>query len=388
MLQGRHALASPRKADITHLSQILHLCHFPRLLLSLLLSTFLLQHSDAVILGEELNFTEYDSRIVMCDYPEVAENNTCTCAPGFTRSVDTCIECTLGTYKSDPGDHTCTACPAHHTTFPIATDASDCICTFGYEPSAGTCSPCAISYYKNFKGNNSCLSCTPNATTAFTGSLYPSDCACLAGFEGAFDTGCTACRQDWFRATGDNGCLPCAANSGTSTIASTTHTACVCKPGFHLNSTSTECVACPLNTYKPELANSPCLSCPANSTAPTGSSSREQCTCDPGFWHDYASTSIFTCAKCVAGSWCPGQRAVHPCPVNSISSTGAASLEQCICTSSMFMQDGTCFNCPVDFYCPGDNQKYACPGHSTAPGSSSTLADCVCDNGFEKQSTI
>ena len=362
-----------------------------RLLATLLLGALVLRSTDAVVLGEDLNFTDYDGRVDACAHPEVAENNTCVCSPGFTRAASVCTSCALGTYKEAAGDHPCTSCPEHHTTFPNASEASDCICTFGYEPSAGTCLPCGIAAYKNFKGNNTCLSCTPNATTALAGSLYASDCTCLPGFEGAFDTGCSACPLDSFRAPTDNACRPCPANSGTPTEAAASEAACVCKAGFHPAApdaahAAAQCVACPVDTYKPELASSPCSACPANATSQAASSSREQCTCDPGFSHDYSSGPAFSCAACAAGSWCPGQRAVHPCPANSLSSTGAAALEQCICTSSMFMQDGTCFDCPADFYCPGDNQKHACPGHSAAPQRSSALADCVCDGGFEKQS--
>jgi hypothetical protein len=361
-----------------------------RMLATLLLGALVLRSADAVVLGEDLNFTDYQGQVVACAHPEVAENNTCVCSPGFTRADDACTSCALGTYKEASGDHPCTSCPEHHTTFPNASEASDCICTFGYEPpagaSAGACLPCGIGAYKNFKGNNSCLSCTPNATTALAGSLYASDCTCLPGFEGAFDTGCSACPRDSFRAPADSACRPCPANSGTPAPAAASEAACVCKAGFHPEPATAQCVACPADTYKPELASSPCSACPANATSPAASSSREQCTCDPGFSHDYSSGSAFSCAACAAGSWCPGQRAVHPCPASSLSSPGATALEQCICTSSMFMQDGTCFDCPADFYCPGDNQKHACPGHSAAPQRSSALADCVCDGGFEKQS--
>lgn len=366
----------------------LHTGQFVRLFATVTLYFILLSHTDAVVLEQDLNFTEYDSRVDVCTYPEIADNNTCTCSPGFTRSDNVCISCAPGSYKEDVGDHGCTPCPEHHTTFPNASEASDCICNFGYEPSSGTCLPCTVSYYKNFKGNNSCLSCTSNATTLLSGSLYPSDCICLPGFEGAFDTGCTPCDRDWFRATVDSACRQCPQNSGTATTASTTEAACVCKPGFHPDPATAQCVVCPVNMFKAELGSFPCSPCPQNSTSPAGSSLSQHCTCDPGFWHNHTSTPLFACAECTAGSWCPGQGAVNPCPANSLSHTGATAIEQCICASAMFMQAGACFDCPVDFYCPGDNQKHICPGHSAAPQRSTALSDCICDNGFEKDNSV
>jgi hypothetical protein len=259
-----------------------------------------------------------------------------------------------------------------------------CYQTFGYEPAAGACQPCALAFYKNFKGNNSCLACTANASTAVTGSLFASDCTCLPGFEGSYNSGCTQCPLDSFRAAADSVCRACPINAGTPAPGATAESACVCKPGFH--PAPALCAACPINTYKPELASAPCSACPVNSTSPPASSSREHCTCGPGFVHDYSAGAVFACAACPAGSWCPGQRAQHPCPANSMSAPGAIAPEQCTCAAAMFMQEASCLDCPADFYCPGDNQKHACPGHSAAPQRSSRLAACVCDGGFEKQS--
>ena len=128
-------------------------------------------------LGEDLNVSMYDGSVAACSHPEVAENNTCTCAPGFTWTDNVCTSCGLGTYKEEAGQHACTSCPDHHTTFPNATEAADCMCTHGHEPGLGAqpCSPCHPGFCKAFKGNNTCQSCTANATTPLAGSVYASD---------------------------------------------------------------------------------------------------------------------------------------------------------------------------------------------------------------------
>ena len=112
-------------------------------------------------------------RAATCSHPEVAENNTCTCAPGFTWTDNVCTSCGLGTYKEEAGQHACTSCPDNHTTFPNATEAADCMCTHGHEPGLGAqpCSPCHPGFCKAFKGNNTCQSCTANATTPLVGSV-------------------------------------------------------------------------------------------------------------------------------------------------------------------------------------------------------------------------
>ena len=145
-------------------------------------------------------------------------------------------------------------------------------------------------------------------------------------------------------------------------------------------------MACLPGTFKSALAMLACSACPGTSTSPPSSSAQEDCVRSAGFYHDYLSDApSFMCAVCTVGSWCPGQRAMHPCTDHSLSDPGATSREDCVCESSKFKQDEICFDCPLDSYCPGDNNKHACPGHSAALERSQALSDCICDGGFEKQ---
>jgi hypothetical protein len=163
----------------------------PRMLCVLLLSLGAVATSQDVYLVDDLNMSVYDGRVAACSHPEIAENNTCTCEPGYTRTDGVCTSCGLGSYKEEAGEHACTSCPDNHTTFPNATEAADCLCTHGYEPGLELqqCLQCSPGFYKAFKGNNACLQCTANATS-LAGSVAASDCGCVPGFESTFDTGC------------------------------------------------------------------------------------------------------------------------------------------------------------------------------------------------------
>ena len=383
------AAASPR--DSTSARPRRHFEAFRATNLNFFLATvgvcaLIAQPVTCVVLGEDLNVSYFDGRVEACSYPEVADNNTCACAPGFTLKDSVCTACALGSYTAEAGERECTLCPDHHTTFPNASEAADCICTYGYEPAveAQTCSPCAPGFYKAFRGNNACQPCTGNATTPLAGSVSAGACLCLPGFQGAFDTGCAACPVDFYRREGDDVCRSCPLHTGTREPATADDADCVCKPGFAFSVSA--CIPCPPGAYKPVLAMLGCSACPANSSSPDSSTSREDCVCHAGFFHDYGEDAAsFSCAPCTAGYWCPGQRAMHPCTANSLSERGATSRDQCICARSMFKQDDTCLDCPLDSYCPGDSAKYACPGNSAAPERSEGLSDCVCDGGFEKQ---
>ena len=377
-------------ATSSHVSVLLAVC------LTLLFSP---PSSADIFLSEDLNISDFDGRILTCSYPEVAINDTCTCAAGFTWENGLCTSCEIGTYKPDDGLHECTSCPEHHLTFENATEPEDCFCTYGYEPYGTlTCIVCQLGFYKDFIGNNLCLSCTGNASTLtqngadVAGSTSQEDCKCLPGFEGTFDTGCTACQVDYFKPgdTPAQSCTACTqlqANLGTTGPASDAASDCMCKPGFFLESNADTCIHCAPATYKPEIANLlECSACPANSNSTIASKSVEDCICDVGFFRDVGvGAGAFSCAQCTAGFFCPGQGLKQECTEHSLSTAGSTSQDQCTCISSKYKLADMCFDCPPDFFCPGDNAKHACPDNSEARGTSTSLSDCVCDGGFEKQ---
>jgi hypothetical protein len=354
------------------------------------------QPASAIFLSEDLDVSVFDGRILTCSHPEVANNDTCTCAAGFSWKNGLCTSCQSGTYKPDDGLHECTSCPVHHLTFENATELEDCFCTYGYEPSGVdmTCRACQPGFFKDYIGNNACLPCTVNASTLtqtggdITGSNSQTDCKCVSGFQGTFDTGCTACPVDYFKAsdTPDHGCTACTqlrANLGTIGDASGDASDCVCKPGFFLD--SDVCMHCASGTYKPEIANLlECSACPANSASAIASTNVDDCICDVGFFRDLGVGS-FSCALCPADFFCPGQGLKQKCTEHSHSAAGSTSQDQCMCISSKYKLVDTCFDCPPDFFCPGDNTKQACPENSEARANSTSLSECVCDGGFQKQ---
>lgn len=348
----------------------------------------------AIVLGEDLNTSEFNDVLSTCSYPEVARNDTCTCAAGFTWKNSFCGSCEAGKYKPDDGLHACTSCPEHHFSFENATELEDCVCTYGYEPddAYSMCRACESGFYKDFLGNNSCLACAANASTltqhgaSITASTLASDCRCLPGFEGSFDSGCNACAVDYFKAsdTPDQACTACTtlqAHLATLGPASDDAADCVCEPGFFL--ASGVCTPCVAGTYKPEIANLPaCRSCPPNSSSTSASTNIEDCVCGPGFFRD---PSVEWCSVCTEGYFCGIQGLRQKCTEYSHSIAGATSSDECICRSSWYKVAGTCFACPPDFFCPGDDTKHACPENSEASANSTSLSDCVCDGGFEKR---
>ena len=351
----------------------------------------------AIFLREDVNTSEFGSEIDACVYPQVAVNDTCTCAAGFTWQNSQCSSCERGKYKPEDGLHACTACPAHHSSFENATDAEDCFCVIGYERTGPeTCSACPAGWYKDFVGDGSCLACTPNASTftqqgaEVTASAYQTDCKCVAGYEGAFDTGCAACAIDYFKApdTPDQACVPCThvgVNLATLGPASDAAADCLCKPGF-FQTIAGACMQCAAGTYKPEIGMlAQCSTCPENSVSPAASKTVEDCVCDPGFFR-LDGTASFSCVLCTSDFYCPGLGQKLPCMLNSHSPSGSTSLDNCTCVPATYKLADACFACPPDFFCAGDNAKQACPENSQAPAGSDSLAKCVCDGGFEKQS--
>lgn len=349
-----------------------------------------------IFLLEDVNASEFGGEIGSCTHPEVAINDTCTCAPGFTWRNSQCSSCERGKYKPEDGLHECTACPAHHSSLENATEAEDCFCVIGYERTdPATCRACLTGFYKDFVGDGMCLPCTSNASTftpqgvPITASVSQTDCKCVAGYEGAFDTGCNACAVDYFKApdTPDQACVPCThvgVNLATLGTASDAAADCMCKPGFFLTPEGV-CTQCVAGTYKPEIGMlTQCSTCPANSFSPAASKTVEDCVCDPGFFRVDGTTG-FSCVLCPSNFYCPGLGQKLQCMLNSLSPAGSTSLDSCTCVSSMYKLADACFTCPPDFFCVGDNTKEACPENSQSPAGSDSLAQCVCDGGFQKQ---
>ena len=141
--------------------------------------------------------------------------------------------------------------------------------------------------------------------------------------------------------------------------------------------------------------------CRPFSRAQTGSTSQEQCMCEPGY---YSLNTTSDCKKCPPDNFCPGGLQVIPCPANATSAAGGHSAEACFCepglwrgcsrTESGLFKNNTghlciinwtapCSLCGANDICFNDTLVH-CPQHSTSPPGSSKPSHCVCNGGFEE----
>jgi hypothetical protein len=107
----------------------------------------------------------------------------CIAGYGGSAIINTCIACSLGTYKSTLDNIDCIACPTNTSTMMTAsTMVTNCMCQPGSTGiNGGICSLCAESTYKSTYGSDSCVSC-PLYAVSTIGSVNATDCKCMAGF--------------------------------------------------------------------------------------------------------------------------------------------------------------------------------------------------------------
>lgn len=170
----------------------------------------------------------------------------CTCLPGFSgNDGSACVACPAGTYKSLPGSgicdlcgvntysevlnatlpSTCHACDANAQSLAGSNAAKACTCNAGWTgPDGDTCTKCTAGKYKPSKGPYSCFSCQPGKYSAATG------------------------------AAAESVCMDCKSNSDSTEGASAPEE-CTCTSGYTLALNVSDCVECPVATYKEEQGN-------------------------------------------------------------------------------------------------------------------------------------
>ena len=110
----------------------------------LILLVYLSARAAAQALAGDLDLSDAEGRVDACEAPLVAHNDSCTCDAGAQWQGGQCAPCAAGYYKTSPGLHACSACPALTTSFEGATEADDCLCVPGYSSAAGACAPAAL----------------------------------------------------------------------------------------------------------------------------------------------------------------------------------------------------------------------------------------------------
>jgi hypothetical protein len=118
-----------------------------------------------------------------------------------------------------------------------------------------------------------------------------------------------------------------------------------------LEDESTFCAECPVDTYKSDDANGLCTPCPAYSTSPTGSLTEADCKCMAGYFRNNSE-----CVACPVGTYkaeVSDASACTSCPSTfTTAQTASASLDACVCAPGQaFLGDGNmCVDCAVDSY--------------------------------------
>jgi hypothetical protein len=130
-------------------------------------------------------------------------------------------------------------------------------------------------------------------------------------------------------------------------IGGTSENDCVCPPSTNFERIDMErnewdCI-CNEGLY---WENSKCNMCPDGQSAPRGSTSIANCTCQRGKY-PVDPDNLLTCTNCTVNHMCPlGSKTPIPCPPGFITDgTGKESCEVL---------------CPLEFYCPGNGEQLTC----------------------------
>jgi hypothetical protein len=228
-----------------------------------------------------------------------SERSDCSCIAGYTDNEENvCISCAQGTYKSKPGDQSCTTCPAGtYSNARAATSnntcsrcpnnmfsdagSTNCTCNHGYDMDEDRmiCEACHAGTYKDWRGNSPCIDCgedtysdtsgadicspCPSNSVSLNGSADVTDCMCRKGYSGMDGQECNSCGAGTYKEkVGGSSCIACARDTYSSVSGS--------------------------------ISTRNCLQCPGKTTSPSGSSTEEKCVCPNGYTGDYQTGCTMT----------------------------------------------------------------------------------------------
>ena len=221
----------------------------------------------------------------------------------------TCTSCLAGTYNSNTGSTSSTACV-------------QCAAGKYSGPGASSCTNCSKGYYASGTGNAECTICPVGTYADATGKSSCTSCAAGTYNPNTGSTSSTACEK-------------CAAGKYSAAKASSCTN---CSKGYYASGTgNTTCTICPVGTYADATGKSSCTSCPAGTANPnTGSTSSSACVqCSKGY---YASgTGNTTCTKCAAGTYADatGKSSCTACPSGYTSPEGSDDANDCYVATSL-----------------------------------------------------
>lgn len=366
--------------------------------------------------------------------PEFSDSvGDCTCEQGFYGDSSAgCSACPVGTFKAVGGSGPCVDCPADsysdrtnrssscdpcpaHTVSPAGSDAEgDCVAAPGYF-TAGSVQPCPPGTFQDLSGQTDCKLC---------GGL---------GFNAYYSITVAS--------TSNTSCITCPAHSHVVGSSSGTERGdCVCDDGYS-GPNGGPCVACPSGTYKDNSVLDPiypnqcspcpgntyldtqaavsvdlCLPCMHNASSAEGSTSIQQCKCDPGFKLSgivcvgCSSGTIQNgsddsqCVQCPAGTYEDGHISCVACPEFTNAPRGSTV---CTCNAGYEESTGSCRECAHGHYNPGQNSScqpcplstwsgitasvacQPCPENSASTVTGMTsVQGCVCDGGYAGDSGV
>jgi len=209
--------------------------------------------------------------------------NNYECSPcqtnAFSNGAGDICKCNPG-YGYKKGDYSiCEICPMNSYVYPDV--MMECICNIGYQKgnsfqSGKECYACGIGRYKDNVNQYECVACGLGNLPMITSGL-----------------GSTSSNQ-------------CKCADNTQLIAGV----CNCKAGYQIGhffnlydgTYMKQCLECPENFYKINIANNACVRCPTNSFSTlTGSTNINDCKCNLNY---YKSGSV--CQQCPTGSTTQG----------------------------------------------------------------------------------
>lgn len=326
------------------------------------------------------------------------------CPPGsFTTALGAaaCEDCGPGAFlaaHAAPGQRACVPCPANSTAVARALGVAGCVANGGFVRIAGLGARVAL----EVSWPHPAAGLVQAAFARGLGAAGASACACAAtGRVTRVTTSATARRRSR-RLLSDGAILAVeidvpTLDAGAQLVAALSVEAInvalaaeAVSPISHIVSgptlltTEASFGQCPAGSYCP--AQDIVLPCPPNSSSPAGSASATDCTCVPGFYADPAAAA---CALCPVDSFCLGGALATACAANSSTGgrVGSAAPAACECHAGTFRQQAgdapdayACVVCPADSFCAGE-LRVECPAASSAPRGARSADECLCHAG-------
>lgn len=345
-------------------------------------------------------------------YKTTVENTDCIyCPDGKTTtsntssSTDDCIDCPFNAYAHKNVSQVCKACPEYSSSYSGSHGIGTCSCKPGYTLDTTLCVQCELGKYKMLSGSAPCINCPAGSEGNADSHMRTNIGVCSECDAGKFelDNVCNNCPENSNSLVGMNSISSCTCNAGYEQAGEDVCDRC--EPGFYNFLVNSACQQCPVGSYSAEYNATECTICPNGSTTSgLGSNSIDSCLCDGtlGYAGD-CHTCEGGCQLCVQGKYlsdkecigCPeGQYYpvqmppfVHPrcaqCKQHMNSQVDSYGLSECFCIPGYNRKNSSfCAECERNYYCPDQSTTLECPGSSVSDQAAAMITDCTCPAGF------